>query len=89
VKCLVVYDIPHDGTRSKIADFCLDYGLDRIQYSAFLGELTRTCREELMLKVGDCLADREGKIQLFAICASDWQQRLEIVQQAERSDDEE
>ena len=36
---LLVYDIPDDRKRTKIADACLDYGLDRIQFSAFLGWL--------------------------------------------------
>ena len=80
MKCLLVYDITHDRTRSKIADFCLDYGLDRIQYSAFLGDLGRTHQEELMLKIGDRLGERHGKIQLFVICRSDWEKRLEIIQ---------
>ena len=82
---MVVYDIRHDGTRAKIADFCLDYGLDRIQYSAFLGDLARTHQEELMLKIGERLGDGAGKIQLFVICQSDWRQRLEIIQ--ERDED--
>jgi CRISPR-associated protein Cas2 len=86
MKCLLVYDISHDRTRSKIADFCLDYGLDRIQYSAFLGELARTHQEELMLKIGERLGERAGKVQLFTICRSDWGQRLEIIR--ERGDDE-
>ena len=81
MKCLLVYDISNDSTRTKVADFCLDYGLDRIQYSAFLGELARTHQEELMLKIGERLGDRSGKIQLFAICEKDWRQRLEIVQE--------
>jgi len=81
MKCLLVYDIPHDGTRTKVADFCLDYGLDRIQYSGFLGDLTRTYQEELILKIGERLGDRPGKIQLFVICEKDWRQRLEIIQE--------
>ncbi|MCX7681270.1 MAG: CRISPR-associated endonuclease Cas2 [Anaerolineae bacterium] len=80
MKVVLVYDIPHDGTRTKIADFCLDYGLDRIQYSAFQGELSRTYQEELILKIGKQLGKREGKVHLFAICDKDWAQRLEIVQ---------
>lgn len=83
MKCLLVYDISHDQTRTKIADFCLDYGLDRVQYSAFLGDLARTHREELMLKIGDRLGDRTGKVQLFVICQTDWSQRIEIIQEDE------
>jgi CRISPR-associated protein Cas2 len=83
MKCLLVYDIPDDRTRTKIADFCLDYGLDRIQYSAFLGDLARTHQEELILRIGERLEDREGKIQLFTMCEKDWRQRLEIIQEAD------
>ena len=50
-RCLLVYDISHDRTRSRVADVCLDYGLDRFQYSAFVGRLTRTHQEELMLRI--------------------------------------
>lgn len=79
--CLVVYDISDDRTRTKIADFCLDYGLDRIQYSAFLGDLSRNHQEQLMAKLTSRLGKREGKIQLFPICGKDWRNRLEVIQQ--------
>ena len=84
MKCLLVYDITHDATRAKIADFCLDYGLDRIQYSAFLGDLARTHQEELILRIGERLGDHAGKIQLFVMCDKDWRQRLEIIQEPEQ-----
>ncbi len=48
MRCLLIYDITHDGTRSKIADVCLDYGLERIQYSAFLGELSLRPSERIL-----------------------------------------
>jgi len=33
--CLVVYDIEDDRARTKISAACLDFGLERIQMSAF------------------------------------------------------
>jgi CRISPR/Cas system-associated endoribonuclease Cas2 len=57
--------------------------LDRIQYLGFLGDLARTHQEELILRIGEHLGDRPGKVQLFVICDKDWRQRLEIVQEAE------
>jgi len=83
MKTLLVYDIPDDRARTKIADFCLDYGLDRIQYSAFLGDLARTHQEELVMKIGERLGERAGKVQLFVMCEKDWRERLEIVQEGE------
>ncbi len=75
---LVVYDISHDGTRTKIADICQDYGLDRIQYSAFLGDLSRVHQEELMEKAAGRLGKHTGKIYLYPICGKDWQNKIEI-----------
>ena len=78
--CLLIYDIPDDGPRIKIADACLDYGLDRIQYSAFVGELRLSQQDELMLRAQKLLGKRLGKIQLFAINEADWAARREIIQ---------
>jgi CRISPR-associated protein Cas2 len=78
MRCLVIYDIPDDAKRTKVADACLDYGLDRIQYSAFLGSLSASHQEELMLKLKKTLGRKAGNIQLFPLCAKDWQARQAI-----------
>jgi CRISPR-associated protein Cas2 len=78
---LLIYDIPHDGTRTKIAELCLDYGLDRVQYSSFEGCLRRTHQEELMLKVKKILGRREGDVRLIPVCEKDWAERLCIKNQ--------
>ncbi|MEM6283644.1 MAG: CRISPR-associated protein Cas4 [Chloroflexota bacterium] len=62
---LLLYDITHDGTRTRIADTCLDYGLDRVQYSAFAGWLSRNHQEELMLKVTGLLGRKRGVFSYF------------------------
>ncbi len=82
MKCLLIYDIPDDGVRAKIANFCLDYGLDRVQFSAFLGDLSTNHQEELMLKIEAKLGKAGGKIDLFPICKQDWRGRLTILQEA-------
>ncbi len=75
---LLVYDIVSDKARTKVADACLDYGLDRIQFSAFTGRLSRNHQQELMLRIQTILGDGEGKIALVPICDKDWQDKLEI-----------
>lgn len=77
---LLVYDISDDRKRTRIADICLDYGLDRIQFSAFLGWLPNTKQEELFLKVKKVLGKKKGSIQLFPICLEDWNKRMVIEQ---------
>ncbi len=75
---LLVYDIEEDRRRTQIADACLDYGLDRIQYSAFTGVLSRTHQEELMLKISHLLDETPGKIHLYEIDDKAWARRLII-----------
>lgn len=80
MKCLLIYDIPDDRVRTKVADFCMDYGLDRVQYSAFVGDLSNNHQEELMLKIAKKLGKSPGKIDLFPICRQDWQARHSFYQ---------
>ena len=76
---LLIYDIEDDKSRSKIANACFDYGLDRIQYSAYSGKLSRNHQEELMLQIADLIRDGKADIQLIRISAKDWENRLEIT----------
>lgn len=82
MKCLLIYDISDDNIRTKIANFCLDYGLDRIQYSAFMGDLSTNHQEELMLKIGQRVGKAVAKVDLFPICKQDWHHRISLVQEA-------
>jgi CRISPR-associated protein Cas2 len=82
MKVLLIYDISHDGTRTKVSELCLDYGLDRVQYSAFEGQLRRTYQEELMLKVKKVLGKRAGDVRLIPICEKDWSARLQVYNEA-------
>ena len=84
MRCLLVYDISNDSVRYKVADACLDYGLDRIQYSAFFGELKRCYQKELMKKVRVLLGDEAGNVQLLPLCQNDWQKRDVIIQEKKK-----
>ena len=79
--CLVIYDIPNDRKRTKIADACLDYGLDRVQYSAFVGKLATTHQDELMLKITRTLGKKPGSVHLYPLCAQDWKSRRLLEQE--------
>lgn len=80
---LVMYDISNDRIRGKVADTCMDYGLDRIQFSAFYGQLGRNHREELMLRISTLLGDAGGKIELIPVSETNWIQRLSIDQEGD------
>lgn len=78
VHTLVIYDIPEDKIRNKIAETCKDAGLVRVQWSAFLGELSHNRREELELRLRKVLGRREGNIQLYPVCDKDIRLRRSI-----------
>jgi CRISPR-associated protein Cas2 len=78
IHILLVYDIASDRVRAKVADACLDYGLDRIQYSAFAGTLSSNHQRELMRRIRALLDDSPNKIVLIPICDADWKKRQEI-----------
>lgn len=44
LRTLIIYDIEDDKIRLKVSEACLDYGLTRIQYSAFLSRLNKNKR---------------------------------------------
>jgi len=58
---LVIYDVEDDWARTRVAEACKDFGLERVQYSCFRGSLSPNKRGELF--------ERMRKIQ------RDWQIR--------------
>ncbi|NWG21023.1 MAG: CRISPR-associated endonuclease Cas2 [Chloroflexi bacterium] len=85
MQCLLIYDIPDDRTRQKIADACLDYGLQRVQYSAFVGNLSRSYQRELFIEVRHRLGKQPGNIQFFALDDASWRSRR-VISQGETND---
>lgn len=75
---LVIYDISEDKIRNRVAEVCKDYGLARIQWSAFSGKLNSNRREELHMKLTKTIKDNDGIIQLYPICSKDLNLMLEI-----------
>ena len=86
MQCLVIYDIPNDRARQKIADACLDYGLQRLQYSAFCGDLTRTHQRALFVEIKRRLGRRSGNVQLFSLDTPAWNGRRVLAQEGNDDD---
>ena len=85
---LVIYDIPEDKIRNAVAEACKDYGLLRIQWSAFMGQLNHNRRQKLETRLRRVLGRRPGNIQLYPLCEKDLGLKREItVVKAPASDD--
>jgi len=85
---LVIYDITDDIIRNRIAKACKQFGLSRIQKSAFLGDLPSARRKELISRLRRILGDSKGNIQIFVLCRADFALR-EIIGNVEFDEDEE
>ena len=77
-RTLVMYDIENDRVRYRVSEVCLDFGLERIQFSVFRGKLNRNKREELLMRLTDILGDEIGKILIQPMCEEDFQAALEL-----------
>ncbi len=76
IRVMVVYDISNDKARKKISDACLDYGLDRHQYSVFSGLMKPTHLKELAKVV--CPFVKDGNVTLIPISSDDWERRIQL-----------
>jgi CRISPR-associated protein Cas2 len=86
VLTFVVYDIVDDRIRTRVANTCKDYGLERVQYSAFRGALDSTRRAELFTRLADELGPEAGKILVLPVCEKDAQARREVVNEPAAGD---
>lgn len=80
MKLFLVYDIPEDRARTRVADLCKDYGLKRVQYSVFFGDLSRNRQEELMQRVRRLVSAAESYVLLLPMCERDLMNLLEAGQ---------
>jgi len=60
-----MYDIENDRARTKVAKFCKEAGLYRVQYSVFLGSVNANEKDELQLKIEDEINEDRDKVYIF------------------------
>lgn len=78
MRYLIVYDITDDGLRYKVAETLKDYGLTRIQYSAFIGFLRRNKLNSLIHDLKNLISDSTENVQIYPICNTCFKGRREI-----------
>jgi len=76
INLIVTYDISNDKSRKRISECCLDYGLDRMQYSVFYGRLKPTQIRALSKTLEPLIKD--GHVMIVGIASDDWDKRIEI-----------
>ena len=71
VSIVLIYDIEDDRLRTRTSEICLNYGLERIQFSAFFGKLNRNRRQELALRIQRELESESARVYIYPICEDD------------------
>lgn len=61
----VLYDIESNSTRNKVAKFCKQAGLYRVQYSVFLGTLNPNQKDTLQLQIEDLINVDKDSVYIF------------------------
>ncbi len=75
----VFYDIEDDKVREKASRACKDFGLERTQFSGFIGYLSKNRREEMGIKLRDVLGKHNGKILIQPVCEKDFREYKEYI----------
>ncbi len=67
---LVAYDIPqeHNPLRQRVAEKLMDYGLQRIQKSVFMGRISRNRAEMLALELREMLKRVSCHLHVIPVC---------------------
>ncbi len=87
MRYLLIYDISHDGVRTKVADACLDYGLERVQFSAFFGELSKTHQRELWVQIEHRIGRHSASVHLYPLDEKSWLARRVLERQGVEEND--
>jgi CRISPR-associated protein Cas2 len=80
VQLIVVYDISDDSLRGKVSSRLKDYGLERIQFSAFQGELPVYSQRSLETDIRSLLNDggETDSVLFFPLCTSCFKSRRQV-----------
>jgi len=78
MRYVVIYDITDDNLRALVAETLKDYGLQRIQYSAFIGDLRRDELNSLLADLKNLIKDLTENVQLYPLCDICFKGRKEV-----------
>lgn len=76
----IVYDIVDDNIRTRIAKICKQYGLQRVQYSVFLGRLEMNRFDEIGEKMRDLIDEEEDSVYIFPFSQENFR-RIKVLGQ--------
>jgi CRISPR-associated protein Cas2 len=85
---VIIYDVTDDNLRNQVSQLLKDYGLTRIQYSAFLGSLRHHELNSLLTDLRSLISDKAESVQIYPICDSCFKAKREVGKQKRYEYDE-
>jgi len=79
MRYIIVYDITDDNLRTLTSETLKDYGLKRIQKSAFMGSLQKHALNSLLTDLRRLIITADSVI-VFPLCDSDFRNMISIGQ---------
>lgn len=67
----VIYDIKADDARGKVAKYCKQAGLYRVQYSVFLGTIDDNQKDTLQLRLQGLIDEETDSVYIFPMSKSE------------------
>ncbi|WP_462350722.1 CRISPR-associated endonuclease Cas2 [Fusobacterium varium] len=72
MKLLVCYDIIKNNTRNNIVNLLFDFGFQRLQFSVFLGEISKKKIKKLLKQTQQIINNNEDSLYIFNLCEKDF-----------------
>ena len=72
--CWVLYDIENDRARTRVAKYCKQAGLYRVQYSVFVGTLAATEKDTLELRIEGEIDPEVDRVYIFPMSRDELRQ---------------
>lgn len=76
----VMYDIENDRARTKVAKYCKQAGLYRVQYSVFLGQVDANRKDTLELQIEELIDHGTDKVYIFPMSRDELKQTVLLGQ---------
>lgn len=73
----VIYDISDNSRRLKVSEECKNFGMERIQKSAFIGTMTKNQAEMLAIRCRE-IVDRNDCVFLIPACKNCFSSKIII-----------
>ncbi|MEM1323960.1 MAG: CRISPR-associated endonuclease Cas2 [Bacteroidota bacterium] len=76
----VLYDIENDKARTRVAKYCKQAGLYRVQYSVFLGTVSENECDALSLQIEAEINPQRDRVYIFPMSKSELQKTILLGQ---------